>query len=146
MLELAVRTLLANDLEPEISQDSHHLIGLENGDAATHARGSNSDCLGADKFRFQARFTILQQQGHHFPKILLQLVKRFPLRVGAGKTGDKSHKESGLRTLFDNSREGMHARNNIISTTNRKRDKEQRKEERERQLTEGSCEAPAVSS
>jgi hypothetical protein len=40
----------------------------------------------------------------------------------------------------------MHARNNIISTTNRKRDKEQRKEERERQLTEGSCEAPAVSS
>jgi hypothetical protein len=119
MLELAVRTSLSNQIKSEIPQDSHYFIRLENGNTATHARGSNSDRLGADEFCFQARFTILQQHGHHLPKVLLQLVKRLTLRVGTRKTGNKAYKESGLRTFFDNSSEGMHSRNNIIPTNNR---------------------------
>lgn len=85
---------MANHLEPEISQDSHHLIGLENGDAATHAGASNSDCLGADEFRLQALLTILQQHRYHFAEILLQFVQRLTLRVGSGKTRNKPDKET----------------------------------------------------
>jgi hypothetical protein len=108
VLELVVRALLANHLEPEISQDSHHLIGLENGDAATHAGASNRDSLGADEFRLQARFTILQQHRYHFAEILLQFVQRLTLRVGSGKTRNKPHKETGLRAFFHNGCEGTH--------------------------------------
>jgi hypothetical protein len=52
MPELAVRTFLTNQIKPEVPQDSHDLIWLENGNAAAHGRSSNSDCLSADKFRF----------------------------------------------------------------------------------------------
>ena len=74
MLELAVRSFLTNQIKPEVPQDSHDLIWLENRDAAAHARGLNSNCLGADKFCLQTRFAVFKQHGKHFAQILVQFI------------------------------------------------------------------------
>jgi len=108
VLELAVRTFLSNKRKTEVPQDPHHLIGLENGDAASHARGSNSHRLGADKLRFQARFAVLKEHRNNLSQIILQFIERLTLRVGPGKTGHKTDEKPGFRTLFNNSGERMH--------------------------------------
>jgi hypothetical protein len=91
VLELAVRTFLANQLKPEVTQDSHHLIRLKNGDAAAHACGSNGNSLGPDKLRFQPWLAILKQHGYYLTEIGLQLIQRLALRVGSWKTGHKAN-------------------------------------------------------
>ena len=108
VLELAVRTFLANQLKPEVTQDSHHLIRLKNGDAATHARVSNRHRLGADELRFQTWFAVLKQHRNNLSQIFLQFIKRLALRVGARKTRHKANKEPGFRALFYDGGEGVH--------------------------------------
>jgi hypothetical protein len=70
--------------------------------------GSNSNRLRADKFRFEAWISVLEQHGYNLAEILSQLVERRPLRVRSSPAWNIADKKTGIRIAFDNRCETPH--------------------------------------
>ena len=66
--------------------------------------------MGADKFRFQSRLTLLKQQLDDLVQVLLERFHRFALRVRARKTGNVADQKTSFGTPLDNKSKGSHAR------------------------------------
>ena len=68
----------------------------------------HADSLRADKLGFQARFPIFEEHGKNFVEIFSEFIQGFALGMSARETRHKANKESGLWTLLDYSRVGLH--------------------------------------
>jgi hypothetical protein len=100
MAELPVCASLANLSKAETLQRPNHLPRFEN--RQTRHRVSNSNRLRADKFRFEAWISVLEQHGYNLPEILSQLVERRPLRVRSSPSWNIADKNTRIRIAFDN--------------------------------------------
>lgn len=87
--------------------------------ALTTSRGFRTGSLGnsaylyelrAYELRLDLRLAIFEKHRENLAKIRVQLVKRFSLGVGTGKSGDEADEEPRFRRPFDNSGERFHAR------------------------------------
>jgi len=88
---LLMRATLPDLTEPELEQNCHNFRRLENRDIAHES--SNSDVVDSDELGLKVRFTILQKHANNFPKIAIEFVERFPLRVSTGKARDKTDEQ-----------------------------------------------------
>ena len=85
--------------EAKFDENGDDFIGLEDGDIAHDS--SDSDVLNSDKLRFQYRFAILQKHRNDIVQVTIDFVQRFPLRVSAGETGDKTNEQACLWAPFN---------------------------------------------
>jgi hypothetical protein len=104
--KLFVRTPLTDFRETEGNKNGDDLARFENGDVP-HCSGDR-DVLHADKLGLQIWLTVFEKHGDDFLEVVVQLVERLALRVGARKAGDKSHKEICLGAAFDHGGIGSH--------------------------------------
>ena len=65
----------------------------------------------------ELRIPVFQEHRDYFAEVLVQLIERFPLRVRTREARYVAHVEPSVRTLLDDSREGLHTLN---STARRK--------------------------
>jgi len=56
------------------------------------------DFLNTDELRLQLRFAVLEQHADDLGQVPLQLVERFPLRVGTGEARNVANKQARVRT------------------------------------------------
>lgn len=108
--ELFVRATLADFDKAQPNQQGDNLLGFEYRRLA-HASG-NGHVLYADELRFHHRLAVFQQHGDDFAQIVVDLIQRFALRMGTGKSWHETSEQAGLRTTFDhrriNSHHGLH--------------------------------------
>lgn len=64
--------------------------------------------LRPDELGFDLRFPIFEEHRQNFAKVRVQLIKRFGLRVRAGKAGDEADEEAGFGRPFDYRGVGLH--------------------------------------
>ncbi len=89
-----MRTALADFRKTECTENSDDLTRLENGGVPHRLR--NGDVLDADELGLKVWLTIFEQHCDDFLQVTVNLVESFALRMGSGKTWDKTHKKLGL--------------------------------------------------
>ena len=105
---LHVRATLANKLESERFENAADFPWLENG-RSRHELRRHSDALRADELPFQARFPILKQHRDNFLQVVVQLVQRCGLCVGAWESRDVANKQFGVRAPLNDCSVTSHA-------------------------------------
>ncbi len=107
MPELLVRTTLANLSETQPLEPCHHFTGLEDW---WWRHNSRHDGLDTDEFGFEVRFAVLKQERNHFLHVAVELIERFGLAVGTGKSRDVSDVQTSVGIAFDDCGIGLHGR------------------------------------
>ncbi len=97
--ELFVRAALADFGEAEFGEDGYDFAGFEDGNIA-HDSG-DSDVLNPNKFGLQYGFAVFQKHCNNIVQVAVHFIQRFPLGMGAGKTGNEADEQTGLRTPLD---------------------------------------------
>jgi hypothetical protein len=64
--------------------------------------------LSTDELRLELGFAVLKQHPDDLGQVLLQLVERFPLRMGTGKARNVADKQARVRTALDYGRKSSH--------------------------------------
>jgi len=83
---------LTNFGEAEFDKDGDNFAGFEDGNI-TH-ESSDGDVLNPNKLRLQHRFAVLKKHGNDIVQVVIDLIQCCPLRVGAGKSGDKTNEQA----------------------------------------------------
>jgi hypothetical protein len=65
-------------------------------------------CLCADEISLQLRLAIFEQHFNYFPKINIQFIKRFALRLCARKSRHIANVQFRVRTSLDNRSKDFH--------------------------------------
>ena len=86
-----MRATLPDLSEPELEQNCYDFRRLKNRDIAHES--NNGDVVNSDELGLKLRFTILQKHADNFPKIAIEFVERFPLRVSTGKARYKTDEQ-----------------------------------------------------
>jgi len=74
----------------------------------TSPNSGDLNCLGADELGLETRLAILEEQGNNLSKMLLELVERFSLRMGARPTGNMADVYTRIGVPFDDRCIGAH--------------------------------------
>ena len=97
--KLLMRSALADFDETKFHEDGGDLIGFENGNVAHNSR--YGDVLDPDKLRFQHGLSIFQKHCNNIVQVAVDFIQCLPLRMSAGKTGNKTNEQSRLRAPLD---------------------------------------------
>lgn len=97
--KLFMRSALADFGETEFYEDGDDLIRFENGNVAHNS--SYGDVLDPDKLRFQHGFSVFQKHCNNIVQVAVDFIQCLPLRMSAGKTGNKTNEQSCLRAPLD---------------------------------------------
>ncbi len=103
---LLVRTALAHLGEAKSKQNGRDLARFEDRNIS-HSSGYGN-VLNSHKFRLQSRLTIFKKHGDHIAQIVIDFIKRCPLRMSARKTGDEANEQAGLRAPLNYRRIDFH--------------------------------------
>jgi hypothetical protein len=109
MTILHVGSTLPNKEESERLQNAAYLSWFENG-RLRHVLCRDGDTLRPDELSLQIRLAILQQHFDDLTQILLQLIKRFALRMRPRKSGNVADVKGCVRTALDDRGVGSHAK------------------------------------
>jgi hypothetical protein len=92
--ELLVRSALAYLGETEFDKNGDNFIGFEDRNIAHES--SDSDVLHPNKLGLQHRLTVFQKHCNDIVQIMIDLIQRFSLGVGAGEAGHETNEQTGL--------------------------------------------------
>jgi hypothetical protein len=104
--KLLVRPSLANFRETECNKNGDDLVRFENGDVPH--RSGDRDVLHADKLGLQFWLAVFEKHGDDFLEVVIHLVERLALRVGAREARDKPDKKFGLGATLNDGGIGSH--------------------------------------
>ena len=92
--ELFVGTALTNFGEAESEKNGYDFIGFEDGNIAHGS--SNGDVLNSNELGLQRGFTVFEKHCNNVVQVVIDFVQRFPLRMSAGKAGNKTNEQASL--------------------------------------------------
>lgn len=90
-----MRAALADFGEAEFGEGGNYFAGFENRNIAHGLR--DGDVLNPNEFGLQYGFAVFQKHCNNIMQVAVHFIQRFPLGMGAGKTGNEADEQAGLR-------------------------------------------------